>query len=71
MHKPTPYNTGKVLIGSRYEPPNRVEFSRDAERLQSALLGIKEPTMQPAVWRVLVWGGAVALAVFLLTAWRN
>lgn len=37
--RPTPYNTGKVLIGSRYEPPRQYEMSRDAERLQSVLLG--------------------------------
>lgn len=37
--RPTPYNTGKVLIGSRYEPPRQYQMSRDAERLQSVLLG--------------------------------
>lgn len=37
--KPVPYNTGKVLIGSRYEPSRRYEISRDAEIIQAALLG--------------------------------
>ena len=36
--KPTPYNTGKVLIGRFYEPPRQNYMSTDAERLQSALL---------------------------------
>ena len=66
-----PYNTGKVLIGSRYEPPKRIEYSQDAERLQSALLGIEEPRLSPVVARVLVWSGVIAAIVFLLTAWRN
>ena len=34
----TPFNTGKVAIGSRYERPLRVEMSRDMERLQRGLL---------------------------------
>lgn len=71
MHKTPPYNTGKVLIGSRYEPPSRIEFSRDAERLQAALLGIKEPRFAPTVTRALVWGGVAAAIVFLLTSWRD
>lgn len=36
--KPLPFNTGKVLIGSRYEPPRRYEMSRDMETLQRKLL---------------------------------
>lgn len=32
------YNTGKVLIGSAYEPPRRAVFSRQEELLQRALL---------------------------------
>lgn len=33
-----PYNTGKVKIGLRYEPPKRVSLSDDELRLQKALL---------------------------------
>jgi hypothetical protein len=34
-----PYNTGKVLIGCRYEPPKpNYVVSEDAYRLQTALL---------------------------------
>lgn len=36
--KVPPYNTGKVLIGVLYQPPVRSEYSRDAERLQTALI---------------------------------
>lgn len=38
LNKPLPFNTGKVLIGSRYEPPRRYEASRDMETLQRKLL---------------------------------
>jgi len=42
-----PYNTGKVLIGSRYEPPREnLVASVDAERLQAALLGERSPTIR-------------------------
>ncbi len=37
----TPYNTGKVQIGCRYEPP-RKQPTYDEERLQRALLGVKD-----------------------------
>jgi hypothetical protein len=33
-----PFNTGKVLIGSRYEPPRDWHPSRDAYDLQTGLL---------------------------------
>ena len=33
-----PFNTGKVQIGIRYEPPRRYEMSRDMETLQRKLL---------------------------------
>jgi hypothetical protein len=45
--KQLPYNTGKVLIGCRYEPVKRVEFSRDAERLQTALIGRPKREVTP------------------------
>lgn len=39
----TPYNTGKVLIGSRHQPIQRsVTLDQDALRLQRALLGERE-----------------------------
>lgn len=37
--KALPYNTGKVLIGSRYEPPPQNNLlSKDAYDLQTALI---------------------------------
>jgi hypothetical protein len=36
--KTPPFNTGKVLIGSHYEPPRRYEASLDMEQLQTALI---------------------------------
>jgi len=37
--KALPYNTGKILIGSRYEPPPQNNLlSKDAYDLQTALL---------------------------------
>ncbi len=41
--KVTPYNTGKVLIGSHYVHYERNEITRDGYRLQSALLASKKP----------------------------
>ena len=38
MEKVVPFNTGKVLIGSRYERPKNYELSRDMETLQRKLL---------------------------------
>jgi len=37
--KQTPYNTGKVLIGSRYEPPVTREITPEEITMQSVLLG--------------------------------
>lgn len=37
----TPYDTGKVKIGSNYFPDMRPALSRDDELIQSGLLGIK------------------------------
>lgn len=38
MRKTTPYNTGKVAIGSRYEPIRRHTMSLDEERIQDLLI---------------------------------
>jgi len=35
----TPYNNGKVLIGSRYEPPKYVEQDPDMIAIQGWLIG--------------------------------
>lgn len=39
-------NTGKVLIGVQYLPRQRRVMSRDEEWLQSALLGLKVPSLR-------------------------
>lgn len=44
MRKITPYNTSKVLIGSRYEPIRRHTMSLDEERIQDLLIN---PPEQP------------------------
>lgn len=36
------YNTGKVLIGSAYQPRQHYDLSLDSERLQEALLESKQ-----------------------------
>ena len=37
--KHTPYNTGKILIGSRYDPPSTREITPEEFTMQSVLLG--------------------------------
>lgn len=70
MQKQTPYNTGKVLIGSQYQPPRRVNLSATEERLQSALLGDKQSASERAEWlflRCLYVIAAVAMAIIWVT----
>ena len=70
MQKPVPYNTGKVLIGSQYQPPRRVNLSVTEERLQSALLGEKKSVGEQTEWlflRCLYVIAAVALAIIWVT----
>lgn len=48
-HKSTkelPYNTGKVAIGSHYEPQKRTPLTREEELLQVALLGVGRTRQQ-------------------------
>lgn len=40
------HNTGKVLIGVSYVPQKKRIMSRDEERLQSVLLGLKVPSLR-------------------------
>lgn len=62
----TPYNTGKVLIGCRYEPVKRVEFSRDAERLQTALIGSPKREVTPGYCLSLA---AICAALVVVVLW--
>jgi len=70
MQKQTPYNTGKVLIGSQYQPPRRVNLSATEERLQQALLGDRpslEDRAERLFLRCLYVIGAVALTIIWFT----
>ena len=68
MSKITPYNTGKVQIGSLYQHRWVYTPSQDMERLQTALLG-RPATLGEKVSSVLL---ATAIGVgmaWLLVAW--
>jgi len=62
------YNTGKVLIGSAYEPPRRVLFSRQEELIQRALL--KQSSSSRHEWHdiALYIIAVIAVVVVTLTA---
>lgn len=63
-----PYNTGKVRIGLAYEQPRRiVAYSRDAELLQSALIGGGTPIRRKWTGDVLMW--VVAAVLFSLATY--
>ena len=70
MHqkKNIPYDTGKVKIGLLYQQP-APPMSEDEEKIQAALLGIRQPFTD--LTRTLAWtGAAVAVLVaigYLLT----
>lgn len=66
----TPYNTGKVKIGSQYQPPRRVNMSATEERLQSALLGDRasaEERAERLFMRCLYVIAGVGLAIIWIT----
>jgi hypothetical protein len=67
MHKPTvtPYNTGKVLIGSRYEPPKYIEESRHMLNLQRVLLEKKTERRSVAAADLVIMVLAVVAAVVI------
>jgi hypothetical protein len=67
MH--TPHNTGKVKIGSCYQPPVNVTMSGDMERLQSALLGRRGPRIDIDVNQILhiaSWAASACIAAATL-----
>lgn len=63
-----PYNTGKVLIGARYQAPTKLTYSRQEERLQRALLADPEELRQQRLDRWLYAMAVVALFVVIVTA---
>ena len=60
--KQPPYNTGKVLIGSRYEPPITREITPEEITMQSVLLGDR-PIMTQLASEFGLYIGALALFV--------
>lgn len=63
-----PFNTGKVLIGARYQAPFKLTYSRQEERLQRALLSDPEELRQQRLDRWLYAMAVVALFVVIVTA---
>jgi hypothetical protein len=61
--KTPPYNTGKVLIGSRYDPPVTREITPEEFTMQSVLLGDK-PLMTQLVCELRIY--FVVLAMFVV-----
>lgn len=60
----TPYNTGKVLIGSRHQPIQRsVTMDQDALRLQRALLGEREHSVAAWLLYIVAVIGVVSVAL--------
>lgn len=65
----TPYNTGKVLIGSNYDAnplkPKYVEYDDDMLLLQHAFVGnTKQYRRDKLLWRIYV--GVLGVALFIL-----
>ena len=55
-----PYNTGKVLIGSNYNPDRRAEIDGDMEYLQTALIGNVAEIKKQKIAKVVYVGALVA-----------
>ena len=63
MRKIVPYNTGKVAIGSRYEPIKRHTMSLDEERIQDVLINPLVQQLSLPYDRAIYVLGVVALVV--------
>jgi hypothetical protein len=61
------FNTGRVQIGSAYQPKPNTSMDKDALRLQRALLG--ERNKIDADGLAIVAGVAIFLAVVLVPFW--
>jgi hypothetical protein len=62
-----PYNTGKVLIGCRYEPQLRSHVTEEGEFWQSVLLGEYQHRRRERVQ--FGWYMAILVGVFALMGW--
>jgi len=67
MRKTTPYNTGKVAIGSRYEPAKRHTMSLDELRIQDSLINPPVKLLVMPYDKAIYVLGVVALVVIYLT----
>lgn len=59
-----PYNNGKVLIGSRYEPPKYVEQDRDMLEIQGWFIGDNKAARRN-YWANVAYMVVLAVAVVL------
>jgi len=62
MPKIPPYDTGKIKIGCRYDPPLRNQYNPDQDWVQEVLLGIQkdwfdqiENLIEYAIYIVLIY----------------
>jgi hypothetical protein len=67
MSKPIPYNTGKVAIGSRYEPAKHHTMSLDELRIQNSLINPPVKLLVLPYDKAIYVLGVVALVVIYLT----
>jgi len=67
MRKTTPYNTGKVAIGSRYEPAKHHTMSLDELRIQDSLINPPVKLLVMPYDKAIYVLGVVALLVVWLT----
>lgn len=64
------FNTGKVKIGSNYEPPSRIVMGIHEERLQRALLDPRtaKPGMHPDDKGLLIIAAIAAIVLAVIAA---
>lgn len=62
--KITPYDTGKVQIGCRYEPPRNYWVSYDMERIQTAFIGRGTEKSLAPIFIGLYVAALISLALF-------
>lgn len=63
MHKPVPYDTGKVKIGCMYQPKNEYPMSAFEYRLQESMLERNRRSV--AAFDLVCWIVATLLLVWL------
>lgn len=66
-----PYNTGKVLIGCRYEPPKPDYMGSNGEFWQAILLGDRNTMLYRRALRACLGVVLLSLIGLLLAAWAG